>query len=227
MLKKSPLWMVAAAVAFSVAASPALAQIVTYDFDPVSGQSFGATASNTSVTVGNATFTQANAGSATYPFVFGANGGLFSNIGGGAGTVLSTAGYAGANPSGAPASLTISFASTVYEVSFNYANSDFVDYPNGGDLLSAVIGSTTVTSTPTYSATNGDFYAEGAFEYDNTAGFTSITLTSTDAAGAEDLVLGDLTTSAAPVPSPATFWLVLSGVGVALGFARRRAGAAA
>lgn len=213
----------AAAVALSIAAaSPSFADTVSYDFDPVSGQSFGSGAANTSVTIGNATFTQANAGSANYAFTFGPNGGLFSNIGGGSGTVLSSGGNAGANPSGAPASLTISFASAVTSISFDYANSDFVYTPNGGDTLTATINGTQVaTANPTFSSSNGDFYAEGSFSYTKPSGFTSITLTSTDAAGAEDLVLGDLTATTTPVPIPAGIWLMGSGL-AAMGFKLRR-----
>jgi hypothetical protein len=226
MLNKSRIMTAAAAVTLSIAALPALGDTVPYVFDPLSGQSFGSGSANTSVTIGNATFTQANSSAASYDFVFGPNGGLFSNIGGGSGTVLSTAGNAGANPSGAPASLTISFSSTVYGINFDYANSDFVYTPNGGDTLTASISNgATVTANPTFSATNGDFYAEGAFSYASANGFNSITLTSTDAAGAEDLVLGDLTTQTTPVPVPAAFWMLLSGIGGGIGFARRRAGA--
>jgi hypothetical protein len=224
MLNKSRIMTAVAVATLSIAALPTLADTVTYDFDTVSGQSFGSGASQTSVTVGNATFTQANAASATYPFSFGPNSGIFSNIGGGAGTILTTAGYAAASPAGAPAALTISFSSTVYGISFDYGNGDFVYTPNGGDLLSATINGTQVaTSTPTFNS-NGDFYAEGSLSYASATGFTSITLTSTDAAGAEDLALGDLTTQTTPVPVPAAFWMLLSGIGGAFGFARRRTG---
>jgi hypothetical protein len=222
MMKNTHTLMAVVAVALSIAASTSLASTVSYDFDPVSGQSFGSGAANASVTLGDATFTQANAATATYDFAFGPNGGLFSNIGGGSATVLSTGGYAGANPSGAPASLTISFASTVYGLSFNFANSDVYFSPNGGDLLTATINGTPVaTATPTYSATNGDLYAEGSFAYFNANGFSSITLTSTDAAGAEDLVLGDLNSFTTPVPLPAGIWLLGGGL-AAVGCTRRR-----
>jgi hypothetical protein len=221
MLKKTQILTVAAAVALSMAALPSFADTVTYDFDPVSGQSFGAGSGNTSVTVGNATFTQANAAQASYSFAFGPNSGLFSNIGGGSGTVLSTGGNASVTPSGAPASLTISFASTVYGINFNYANSDFFG-SNGGDTLTATIGGTTVVANPvsTYSA-NNDLFAEGAFAYTNANGFNSITLTSTDAAGAEDLVLGDLSTQTTPVPLPSSLLLFAGGLLGLCGLRRR------
>jgi len=220
MFNKTQIIIGAAAVALAIAATPSFAD--TFVFDPFSGQSFGSGSANTSITIGNATFSQANASTASYDFVFGPNSGVFSNIGGGSGTVLTTAGYAGANPSGAPASLTISFASTVYGINFDYANSDFVYTPNGGDTLAATINGTPVaTANPTFSSTNGDFYAEGSFSYVNPNGFKSITLTSTDAAGAEDLVLGDLTTANTPVPLPAGIWLLASGV-AALGMQFRR-----
>jgi len=221
MLDKTQILTAAAAVALSLAAAPGFADTVSYDFDSVSGQSFGATTSNSSITVGNATFTQANAAAATYAFNFGPNNATYNNIGGGAGTVLASGG-AGATPAGAPASLTISFASTVYGINFNYANSDAYFAPNGGDLLTATINGTQVAAaTPTYSATNNDFFAEGAFSYANSAGFNSITLTSTDALGAEDLILGDLTTATTPVPLPASIWLLGGGL-AALGFKSRR-----
>jgi hypothetical protein len=218
MFNKITVLSAAAAVALSIAAAPGFAATVSYDFDPVSGQSFGATTSTPSITVGNATFTQANAATATYAFSFGPNNSTFNNIGGGAGTVLESGG-AGANSAGAPASLTISFASTVYGINFNYANSDAAFLPNGGDLLTATInGATVATANPTF---NTDLFAEGAFSYSNAAGFNSITLTSTDALGAEDLVLGDLTTASTPVPLPAGIWLLGGGL-AALGFKPRR-----
>jgi hypothetical protein len=221
MLNKSQIFTAAAAVALSIAASPTFAATVSYDFDPVSGQSFGSTASNGSVTVGNATFSQANASAALYPFVFGPNSAVFSNIGGGSGTVLTSAGNAGANPSGAPASLTISFASTVYGINFDYGNSDFFG-GDGGDKLTATInGATVATAQPVVSASNGDFYAEGVFSYVNANGFKSITLTATDAAGAQDLALGDLSTATTPVPLPAGIWMLGGGL-AALGFKSRR-----
>ena len=221
MLNKSQIFTAAAAVALAIAASPTLAATVSYDFDAVSGQSFGSTASNSSVTVGNATFSQANAAAASYPFVFGPNSGLFSNIGGGAGTVLTTGGYAGASPAGAPAALTISFASTVYGVNFDYGNSDFFG-SDGGDTLTATInGATVATVQPVLSASNGDYYPEGAFSYVNANGFKSITLTATDAAGAQDLALGDFSTATTPVPLPAGIWMLGGGLAM-LGFKSRR-----
>jgi len=222
MLNKTQMLTMAAAVALTIAASPTFAATVTYDFSTVNGQSFGSGAAS-SVSVGNATFSQANAATAGYAFSFGPNAGLFTNIDNGGGYVLSSGGNAGAAPTtSAPASVTISFASTVYGVNFNYGNSDFVYTPDGGDTLTATIGGSTVaTATPTFSATNGDFYAEGAFSYSNANGFTSITLTSTDAAGAQDLVLGDLTTASTPVPLPAGIWLLGGGLSL-LGFKSRR-----
>jgi hypothetical protein len=222
MFNKTQIRSAAVAVALSIAASPSFAAIVNYNFDGDSGQSFGATTSTSSITIGNATFSQANASAATYAFNFGPNNGTFTNIGGGAGTILTTNGFASASPGGAPASLTISFASTVYAINFNYGTGDFVYTPDGGDALTATINNTPVaTSVPTYSATNGDFFAEGSFSYASATGFTSITLTSTDAAGAEDLALGDLTTSTTPVPLPAGVWLLGSGFAL-LGFKSRR-----
>jgi len=223
MLNKTRIMTATAAVAFSIVALPSLAGTVTYDFTTASATSFGGGTGVTSATVGNATFTQANA--ASYPFVFGANPG-FSNIGGGAGTVLSTDGAANSsnNPTPLPASLTITFASTVYGITFDYGNSDFVGI-NGGDTLTATIGGTTVVANPvSTNGANGDLFAEGAFAYTNANGFNSITLTSTDAAGAEDLTLGDLTTATTPVPLPSSLLLFAGGL---LGFfgLGRRAGA--
>ena len=220
MLNKTRIMTATAAVAFSIVALPSFAGTVTYDFTAASATSFGGTSGVTSATVGNATFTQANA--ASYPFVFGVNPG-FSNIGGGAGTVLSTDGAANSsnNPTPLPASLTISFSSTVYGINFNYGNSDFFG-SNGGDTLTATIGGTTVVANPvsTYSA-NNDLFAEGAFAYTNANGFNSITLTSTDAAGAEDLVLGDLSTQTTPVPLPSSLLLFAGGLLGLCGLRRR------
>jgi hypothetical protein len=226
MLNKTRIFTVAAAVALAIAASPGFAATVNYDFGPASGQSFGSGGSASSVTIDGATFTQANAATASYSFFFGPNGYNFTNIGGGAGTVLTTGGYAGVTPSGAPASVTISFATTMYGINFNYGNGDADYAPNGGDTLTATIGGTPVASVnPMFSSSNGDTYAEGAFSYYNANGFNSITLTSTDSAGAEDLVLGDLTTATAPVPLPPSIWLLGGGL-AALGFKRRARAAA-
>jgi hypothetical protein len=220
MFRQTHLFTVAAAVALSIAAAPTFAATVSYDFSTVNGQSFGAGATG-SVTVGNATFTQANASTASYAFSFGPNAGVFSNIDNGGGYVLSSAGGAGAAPTtNAPASVTISFASAVYGINFNYGNSDFFGVDGGDTLTATISGATVATGAPTLNP-NGDYYPEAAFSYLNPNGFTSITLTSTDAAGAQDLVLGDLTAQTTPVPLPASIWLLAGGL-AALGFKPRR-----
>jgi PEP-CTERM motif len=203
-----------AACTLAVAVSPAMAETWTYDFSPYSGQNFGSAGIQIANPVDAVTLSQAN--NAPYSFTIGPNGGLFSNIDGGAGTVVTSAGYAAG---GVPASLTLTFATPVQGISFNFANSDFFG-SDGNDKLTATINGTTVATATAASLNNGDLYAEGSFSYSNPNGFTSITLTSTDKLGAQDLALGDLTAS---VPEPSTWaMLVLGFAGVGFIAYRRK-----
>ncbi|MDR3465457.1 MAG: PEPxxWA-CTERM sorting domain-containing protein [Xanthobacteraceae bacterium] len=203
-----------AACTLGVAVSPAMAETWTYDLSPYSGQTFGSAGIQIANPVDAVTLTQAN--SAPYSFAIGPNGGLFSNIDGGAGTVVTSAGSAAGV---APASLTLTFATPVQGISFNFANSDFFG-SDGKDTLTATINGTTVATATAAFPSNGDLYAEGSFFYTNPNGFTSITLTSTDGVGPQDLVIGDLT---AAVPEPSTWaMLVLGFAGVGFMAYRRK-----
>jgi hypothetical protein len=109
----------AAAGAVLFAATPALASVV-YDFDPVSGQSVGASGSvsitgSDGVTI--ATFSSTNPTPSGFggAFAFGPNGGTYSTLGN---TVLSSQGFAGET-------LSISFSQAQTGLSFDFAIGDF------------------------------------------------------------------------------------------------------
>ncbi len=211
-----------ASLALALVSQSSFADTEYFNFPPVAGDSFGTGGNATSVsvtgTLGNvATFSQANSAAASYDFTFGANAGLYSNIA--STTVLSSGGYAYTTQT--PAELTITFASTVYAVNFNWANNDPFAADTGDIVQGLVNGNVVYTSTGGAPVNPNDNYAEGAFSYASTQGFKSITLESFDAAGAQDLNLGDLTTSTTPVPLPAGIWLLSSSL-AALGFGRRK-----
>jgi hypothetical protein len=195
---------VVAACALALAATASHA--TTYDFSTLPQ---GNTA--TPLTFNGATFTASNDPGG---FTVGSNGGLYSTLGS---SVLSSTGVA--------ATLNIAFSTAQTGISFDAANGDFL-VANGSDTVTvnAYNGTTLVASqsiTPVIPSGSGDFYPQGFFSLASGAAFTSVTISAADAAGAESLAIAELATT--PVPLPAAFWMFLSGLGGALGFARRRA----
>lgn len=177
----------------------------TYDFSTLPQDT-----TVTPLTLNGATFTASNDPGG---FTVGPNTGLYSTLGA---SVLSSAGVA--------ATLNISFATAQSGISFDAATGDFFA-SNGGDTVTvnAYNGTTLVASqsiTPVIPSGSGDFYPQGFFSLASGAAFTSVSIGAADAAGAESLVIAELATT--PVPLPAAFWMFLSGLGGALGFARRR-----
>jgi hypothetical protein len=127
-----------AACASSIAAAPAMAGVVTYDFSSVSG-------SGTPATIGLATFSSPGDPGG---FTFGPNAGLFSNLGS---YVLSSA--------GSVQTLDIAFAAPQSSVSFDFAVGDFLG-SGGGDTLTVTTGDGT-QATATALLVGSDFYPEG------------------------------------------------------------------
>jgi hypothetical protein len=191
-----------AACAVSLVATASNAGTITYDFSSVPQ---GTTATPT--TINGATFSSPSDPGA---FTFGPNGGLYSTLGP---NVLSSAGV--------PATLDIAFSTPQTGLSFDFATGDFFAN-NGSDSL------TLTTNTgfhETVGAANppgsGDFYPQGVVNLTGTATFTSVTISAADAAGAESLIVADMS-STSPVPLPAAAWLLMSGLGGVAGFMRRR-----
>lgn len=191
-----------AACALSLAATASHA--TTYDFSTLPQDT-----TVTPFTLNGATFTASNDPGG---FTVGPNTGLYSTLGS---TVLSSAGVA--------ATLNIAFATAQTGISFDAATGDFFA-GNGNDTvtLSAYNGTTLVASqsiTPVIPSGSGDFYPQGFFSLASGAAFTSVTISATDAAGPESLIIAELAST--PVPLPAAFWMFLSGLAGAMGFARR------
>jgi hypothetical protein len=149
----------------------------SYDFSTVTGNA-------TPYTLNGATFSSPSDPGA---FTFGPNGGVYSTL---SNYVLSSAGVA--------ATLDISFAQAQNGISFNFAIGDFLG-GNGSDSL-------TLTTNTGFSETVGatipgsDFYPQGYFNLAGAAPFTSVAISAVDGAGAESLAIGNLTTSAVPLP---------------------------
>jgi hypothetical protein len=172
----------------------ARAGTINYDFDSVSG-------SATPTTLQGATFSSPSDPGA---FSFGPNGGLYSTLGN---TVLSSAGVA--------ATLDISFASAQTGISFDFANGDYTIpgvVGNGNDTLTLTTntGYTQTVSATVPTGSGNDAYPQGFFNLVSAPAFTSVTITTQDAAGPESLAIADLTTS--PVPLPPGLLLLASGL---------------
>ncbi len=146
-----------AAVAFALAASPAMAQI--YDFTQIP-----ADGSATPQTVGGATFSSPGDPGA---FTFGPNAGLYSDL---ANNVISSAGFSG--------ELDITFAAAQTDLNFAFALDDFLGL-GGGDTLTVTANT---GATATYSAAipggSGDFFPQGIDSFIQTTPFTSVAITS-------------------------------------------------
>jgi hypothetical protein len=193
-----------AALGLAVAAAPASA--TTYDFDPLSGQSFTNGGSPSTLSLNGATFSTSSPG---VTFGFLASNGSYLTLGN---TVLSETSSVG-DP------LTISFAQAQSGISFNYAVEDGFAL-NGNDTLTLTTNTGFSESVnPTLSSNPNALYPEGLFTLAGGQPFTSITLTATDGGGAETLAIGNLAST--PVPLPGALWLLgsgllgLGGVGVA------------
>jgi hypothetical protein len=177
----------------------------TYDFSSVPQST-----TVTPTTINGATFS-----SPTDPgaFTFGPNGGLFSTLGP---NVLSSAGV--------PATLNIGFSTAQTGISFDFATGDFFA-SNGSDSLTLTTNTGfRETVSAAIPSSSGDLYPQGLFNLAGAAAFTSVSISAADAAGAESLVIADMAST--PVPLPAAAWLLVSGLGGAAGFARRRRKAA-
>jgi hypothetical protein len=202
----------AAAGAVLLAVTPALASVV-YDFDPVSGQSVGASGSvsitgSDGVTI--ATFSSTNPTPSGFggAFAFGPNGGTYSSLGN---TVLSSQGFAGET-------LSISFSRAQTGLSFDFAIGDFFA-ANGGDSITVTAnnGASAYTQTAAIPSGSGDFYPQGLFSISGVPAFTSLTVTASDGAGPESFAIANMTS----VPLPAAVWMLLGGLG-GLGLLARR-----
>jgi hypothetical protein len=191
-----------AACALALAASAANAD--TYDFSTLPQ---GTTV--TPLTLNGATFTASNDPGG---FTVGPNAGLFSTLGS---SVLSSGGVA--------ATLNIAFSTAQLGISFDVGMGDFLA-ANGSDAVTVNTynGTSLVSSqalTPVIPTASGDFYPQGFFSLVTGGPFTSVTISAADGAGAESFAIAELAT--ATVPLPATLWMLLSGLGGGLAFARR------
>jgi hypothetical protein len=192
----------AAACVLSLAATASRA--TTYDFSTLPQDT-----TVTPFTLNGATFTASNDPGG---FTVGSNGGLYSTLGA---SVLSSAGV--------PATLNIAFSTAQTGISFDAAMGDFLA-GNGSDsvTVSEYNGAQLVASqsiTPAIPNGSGDLFPQGFFSLAAGGPFTSVTISAADAAGAESLAIAEL--SSTPVPLPAAFWMLLSGLGGAARFVRR------
>jgi hypothetical protein len=200
----------AAACAATFAVAPAHADTI-YNFDPVSGQSVG-TAGSVSILGSDGATTATFSSSDPTPtglggaFTFGPNGGSYSQLGN---TVLSSNGFSGET-------LSVSFSQAQTGVSFDFASGDAFNATGGADILTLT---TNTGGVYTATATLGsDFYPEGVFSISGIGPFTSFTITQSAAGSPDTTTIADFK-SIAPVPLPATVWLLLGGLGL---IARRR-----
>jgi hypothetical protein len=199
---------VTAAFGLAVAAAPASA--TTYDFDPISGDTF--TNGGTPVTLSGASFSTPTTGAT---FLFGASNGSFLTLGT---TALFESSSIGAE-------LTISFAQAQTGLSFDYAVEDGFGL-NGNDALTVTTNTGfTENVTATLSSNPNALFPESLFTLAGGQPFTSITLAASDASGAQSLAIGNLAST--PVPVPGALLLLGSGLlGLGgFGFARRAANA--
>jgi hypothetical protein len=183
------------------------AHATTYDFSTLPQ---GTTV--TPLTLNGATFTSSpDAGG----FTVGSNGGLFSSLGA---SVLSSAGVA--------ETLNIAFSTAQTGLSFDAGMGDFLAL-NGSDTVTVnTYNGTTLLTTQSIAPVipGTDLFPQGTFNLAGGAPFTSVSISAADSAGAESLAIAELAST--PVPLPAAIWFLLSGLGGALGLARRRATAA-
>jgi hypothetical protein len=214
------------ALAFSAVSMAAVshAAIVSYDFGGAAQGQYspatvnGATFASTTDTVGPT--------SPLGGYYFGQNNGAFSTLGN---DILSSQGF--------NSDLTISFATSQYALSFDFANGDLFG-SNGNDVLYAVAynGTTAVATQevtasvqPVTAAGNGGEYPEGYFNLASNSAFTSVklysysgTLPALGSTSTDSLTIADMTSSTTPVPIPAASWLLGSSLLGGLAFLRRR-----
>ena len=198
--------LLAAAVACALSLSVTAANATTYDFG-----SLPQDMTVTPLTLNGATFTASNDPGG---FTVGANAGLWSSLGS---SVLSSGGV--------PATLNIAFGAAQTGLSFDVGTGDFLPGVfNTNDLVSVTEynGSTVVATqsiVPVVPAASGDQFPSGFFSLAGGAAFTSVAISASDSSGAESFAIAELAST--PVPLPAAVWMLLSGLGGALGFARR------
>lgn len=196
--------LLSAGIACALSLGAASANATTYDFSSLPQDT-----TVTPLTLNGATFTASNDPGG---FTVGANASVWSTLGS---SVLSSSGVA--------ATLNIAFATAQTGIAFDAGTGDF-DMANTNDTVSVseyngtqLVGTQSIT--PTYQT--GDFYPSGMFAL--TAGaavFTSVTISAADSAGAESFAIAELATT--PVPLPGGIWMLLSGLGGAIGVVRRR-----
>jgi hypothetical protein len=180
----------AVALALSLTASIASAQN-TYNFSTVNGQD-----TSTAVTLNGATFSSATPGAV---FTFGPNGGLYSNLG--AYVLTQTQGIGG--------TLQVSFAQAQTGVSFDFANADLLQLV-GSDSLTVTTNTGFTETVTNFAIPGSDLYPQGIFNLTGGAPFTSLTISSADAGGAESFTIADL--ASVPVPLPPALSLLAGGL---------------
>ena len=208
--------LIAAAVAgaLSLGATTAFATTVTYDFSTVAGQYTGQAVP---LTVSGATFSSVSDAASNAlgvgqngTYYAGTNGGVIGALG--ATTyVLSTAGYGSLV---SDSTLTISFAQAQDAISFDFG----LGTSAGGKQITLTTNSGTTQTQTSFTA--GTLGPQGLFSLTALPAFTSVTITASDTAGAQDLTIGNLATNA--VPLPGSLPLLLSGVVGVGALVRRR-----
>ena len=220
MFQRKHVLAIAVAGALSLGATAASATTVAYDFSTVAGQYTGQA---TPLTVNGATFSSVSDSASNAlglgqngTYYAGNNGGIYSTLGS---YVLSTAGYGTLVPD---TTLNISFAQAQNAIAFNFA----LGSSSGGEQITITTNGGTTQTLTSFVTPSGDFYPQGLFQLSALPTFTSVSITATDSAGAQDLAIGNLTSNA--VPLPGSLPLLLSGVvGVGAMLRRRKVAAAA
>jgi hypothetical protein len=195
--------LLSAGIAFALTLAAVSANATTYDFSSLPQ---GTTV--TPLTLNGATFTASNDPGG---FTVGANGGVWSTLGS---SVLSSAGVA--------ATLNIAFSTAQTGISFDAGTGDFAGFNTNDSVTVSEFNGTTLVGSqsivPTYQ--NGDLFPSGFFSLAAGAAFNSVTIAAADSAGSESFAIAELATT--PVPLPAAIWMLLSGLGGAIGLTRRR-----